>query len=103
MLAACEASGLSMRAFAVREGLRPRRLYWWTQRLGNLARGRRGEEGGLRFVPAIMKVAVPGRGTGPVVTIRMGAKTTLEIVEPSAVSAGWVAEVMVELERITCS
>ena len=34
-LAAVRASGLSARAFAIREGLVAQRLYWWQQRLGS--------------------------------------------------------------------
>lgn len=33
-LAAARDSGLSLRAFARREGLDPQRLYWWHRRLG---------------------------------------------------------------------
>jgi transposase-like protein len=32
VLAALEASGLSVAAFALREGLDPQRLYWWRRR-----------------------------------------------------------------------
>lgn len=104
VLAKCEASGLSMRAFAHREGIRPRRLYWWTKRLRGDARGRV-ELDALRFVPAIVK---PGGDEAsvrvrPAVAIRVGPRATLEIVDPSAVSVGWVADVLVELERVACS
>lgn len=37
VLAAQEASGLSVTAFAAREGLDPQRLYFWRRRLGSSA------------------------------------------------------------------
>lgn len=37
VLAAQDASGLSVPAFAAREGLDPQRLYFWRRRLGNSA------------------------------------------------------------------
>ena len=99
-LVACEASGLSMRAFALREGVRPRRLYRWTKRLGE---SKRSDTAALRFVPAVVKVDAPRAEQRAPVTVRVGAKATLEIAEPMAVSARWVADVMVEMERIACS
>jgi len=103
VLAAWEDSGLSMRAYAMRERLCPRRLYWWTKRLAAGERGRRGDEQAVRFVPGIVKVAVPRLKLGPAITVRVGASATMEIVDPKAVPAGWIAEVMTELERIACS
>lgn len=103
VLAACEASGLSMRAYAMREGLRPRRLYWWTNRLAAVERSRRVEDEAVRFVPAVVKVELPRGTSGSAIMIRVGATATMEIVDPRAVPSGWVAEVMAELERIACS
>lgn len=103
VLAACEASGLSMRAYAVREGLRPRRLYWWTNRLALDERSAREEARAVRFVPAVVKVNAARVMSDPAITIRVGATTTMEISDPTAVPTGWLAEVMAELERIACS
>lgn len=100
VLAACKASGLSMRAFAFREGLLPRRLYWWTKRLGLHRTSRRRNETAMRFVPAVITADAPRPRA--LVTLRIGAKTAMEI-DPSAVSASWVAAVMTELERVGCS
>lgn len=104
VLAACEASGLSMRAFAFREGLRPRRLYWWARRLASRETSARGKESpAVSFVPAVVRIDPPGLASRAAITIRVGTRATMEIVEPSLVSAAWVAEVMTELERIACS
>ncbi len=37
-----EASGLSVRRFAQREGINAQRLYWWRERQGKKPRGKRG-------------------------------------------------------------
>lgn len=102
VLAACEASGLSKRAFAFREGLRPQRLYWWTKRLALHRASRRRRETAMRFVPAVVTAAAPRPMPRAPITIRIGAKAAMEI-DPSAASASWVAAVMTELERIGCS
>jgi len=101
VLAARAASGLSIWAYAAREGLKPQRLYWWTKRLGK--REESTTEARVRFVPAIVnQVSARGPERAPLV-VRVGASARLEIAEPSVVSARWVAEVLTELERIACS
>jgi hypothetical protein len=94
-------------------GLHPERLYWWMNRLGvegladivtapGKARlPKRSGESAPRFVPVVVKTAAAS-ATTPMV-IRHGTKTTLEIDATTAVSAGWVAAVMIELERASCS
>jgi hypothetical protein len=90
-----------MRAYARLRGLRARRLYWWTQRLA--------DGGGIRdasitrFVPAVVKMGAARVGACATITIRVGSKATMEIAGPASVSAGWVAELMTELERLSCS
>ncbi|MGE0230118.1 MAG: hypothetical protein AB7U23_16590 [Dehalococcoidia bacterium] len=101
VLAACEASGLSMRAYAKLRGLRERRLYWWTQRLADGGPIR--DASMARFVPAVVRVDATRAGASATITIRVGSKATMEIAEPASVSAGWVAELMTELERLSCS
>jgi len=103
MLAACEASGLSMHAFALREGLQPWQLYSWTKRLALRETSPRDNATAVRFVPAIVKADLPRPASRATITIRVGTKTMMEIVEPSVVPAAWVAEVMTELERLACS
>lgn len=112
VLGARARSGLSVRTFAKREGLRPQRLHWWSSRLGMKGgadapqteprRRRRAQEPAPRFVPVVVR----GRSTialakAPIV-IRHGA-TTLEVEGCTEVSPAWVAAVMIELERAACS
>lgn len=69
VLAACEASGLSMRAFAFREGLRPRPA------------GRKSPA--VSFVPAVVRIDPPGLASRAAITIRVGTRATMEMY-PSA-------------------
>ena len=113
MLAACARSGLSVRAFATREGLSPKRLHWWRQRLGGSAgrvalppkaRRRQGAaESPSRFVPVVVtKRSAIAFAKAPIV-IRRGGSTTMEFDASAEVSPSWVAAVMIELERAGCS
>jgi hypothetical protein len=105
VLEACAASGLSMRAFAEREGLKARRLYRWSKQLGIVGReGRRRRSkptGSPAFVPLVLKSApIASRSE---VVIRVGGLTTLEIDNVASVSPAWIAAIMLELERAACS
>lgn len=103
---ACAASGLSMRAFAQREGIEPRRLYRWSKRLGvavpDRRRGRSKPASAPVFVPLVPK-ADSFAATGSVAVLRHGESTTLEIENVANMSPAWVAAIMLELERATCS
>jgi hypothetical protein len=57
----------------------------------------------VRFVPAIVTSAVAHKGGGAraAIVVRVGPTATVEVEE--SVSAGWVAELMTELERLACS
>ena len=114
ILASCARSGLSIRAFAMRVGLRPKRLYWWMRRLGfatmvdaqplPLAPARRAARTTApTFVPVVVKGASSSAGGRPTVVIRHGEGATMEIETPTAVSPAWIAAVMIELERGACS
>jgi hypothetical protein len=111
VLEAWAKSGLSMRAFANREGLEPRRLYRWNARLGIVAeargtrarrtkraavRRRAESEPAARFVPVVVKE------TRAAIVIRHGG-STVEFDPEAGVSPVWVAAVMLELGRATCS
>jgi transposase-like protein len=105
LLAACARSGLSMRAFAMRSGLRPRRLYWWMKRLRletiaeapRTARRPKRTESAPRFVPVVVKNTAASAKAA--IVIRRGATTRMEIDPSAMVSPAWVAAVMLELER----
>jgi hypothetical protein len=97
----------------MRAGLHPERLYWWMNRLGvdKLADvetapckprlPKRSGESAPRFVPVVVRTDATS-ATAPIV-IRHGAKTTMEIEVTATVSPAWVAAVMIELERASCS
>jgi hypothetical protein len=90
-------SGLSLRAFALREGIRPRRLYWWKKELASDAGV---QEPGARLVPAVVtdrretKRLVRGA-----VVVHGGDTPAIEIREPHEVAPAWVAALLRELER----
>jgi transposase-like protein len=107
VLDACARSGLSMRAFAEREGLEPRRLYRWHKRLEDLTVGRPRPRkprttASPTFAPIVLKQRQCDVSTCAVV-IRHGASTRMEVDDASGVSPSWVAAVMIELERAACS
>jgi hypothetical protein len=102
VLAAWNASGLSQRAFAFREGLLPAA----TLLVDETSRSSPDEPASQRDRHALRARRRHGTADAPrplaPVTIRIGAKTAMEI-DPSGVSASWVAAVMTVLERIGCS
>jgi hypothetical protein len=114
-LVACARSGLSVRAFSQREGLRPKRLYWWMRRHGLATihdavaqppeprRRRRASRRAPRFVPVVVKTRSTSAPATAAIVIRRGGSTTMEIDATASVSAAWVAAVMIELERAGCS
>jgi len=93
-------SGLSLRAFALREGIRPRRLYWWKKELANDASSHDVQEPVARLVPAVVtdrreaKRVVHGA-----VVVHGGDTPTIEIRVPHEVAPAWVAALLRELER----
>lgn len=102
LLRSCERSGLSIRAWATREGLNPRRLYWWKKRL--LHPFGEAQEGTQRFVRAVVKKAitpsVESSAAAAVVIRKTREVTTLEVHAPSQVAPSWIARVLAELEQI---
>ena len=100
LLEAHEKSGLSLAAFARREGVRARRLQWWRDRLR--ARSSKAEVGPrpTTFAPAVVKRApkvVLARGGAVSIATRSGI--TIEIAEPTRVAPSWIGAVIRELER----
>jgi len=101
VLAERDGSGLSIWAYAAREGLKPQRLYWWTKRLSERANSTMTAP--VRFVPAVVNQASVRGPERPPLVVRVGSIVRLEIAEPGAVPAKWIAELLTELERIACS
>ena len=108
VLGECKASGLSMRAFAAREKLNPRRLYWWVKRLATRASAVMNIAPAPKALRLVRGIIVKNKATrtnpsGAAVTIQFGERTRLEILDPQVTPAGWVAAVIMELERLSCS
>lgn len=76
-------SGKPLAAYARECGVDVQRLHWWKRRLGADASAAVPE--GPAFAAAFIR-------TSPVaVTLRLGADLTLDIADPAAVSAEWLA------------
>jgi hypothetical protein len=107
-------SGLSISAFARREGIRPRRLLWWRERLREKvptaeappaarkrAAARDQKPATATFAPAVVKLAprvtLPRATAAAVITTRSGR--TIEIADAPRVPPAWVGAVVRELER----
>jgi hypothetical protein len=99
VLAQWRASGLPLGRFARQQGLGAERLRWWRKRLGDWSEKEEGERQAL--VPVVLSEPVPvvAEGRTPVVVVRMPGGMVVEVAEPSAVSAEWVAGVVSQLSR----
>jgi hypothetical protein len=86
VLAAQEASGETVTAFARRQGLQVQRLQWWRSRLEEWERRAAPVESSL--VPAVIQGVEQ-----PAVKVRVG-EVQVEIGDASAVSPAWVAELV---------
>ena len=100
VLADWRASGLPLGTFAGQRGVRPERLTWWQERLGEWDAPSPGA-GEARLVPAVVTSArvMPMAAQGPVVTVRLPGAVSLEVADPEAVSPAWVAAVAWQLSR----
>lgn len=88
VLAAHEASGESLARFARRQGVPVQRLHWWRRRLSDWERPASAE---AALVPAIIQGV-----DRAAVKVQVGA-VTVEVGEPGAVPASWLAELVREL------
>lgn len=88
MLAAWRKSGLSLAAFARRQGLNAERLRWWRKRLGTAEK----QDTALAFIPAVVSAK-----SSPVV-VRLPRGVEVEAPDLTAVPARWLAEVVRTLE-----
>jgi hypothetical protein len=97
VLAEWRASGLPLGRFARQRGVGAERLRWWKKRLGDWS-----EAGGEvpALVPMVLSEPVPAvaAGKAPVV-VRVPGGMVVEVAEPAAVSAEWLAVVVSQLSR----
>lgn len=93
------ASGLPLGRFARQRGLGAERLRWWKKRLGDWSEKRGGTQKGA-LVPVVLteQVAAVEVGRVPVV-VRVPGGIVVEVAEPTAVSAQWLAGVVSQLSR----
>lgn len=102
VLAEWRASGLSLGRFARERGLGAERLRWWKKRLGDWSEPRGGGGGaqGPALVPMVLSEPAPAVERGsPCVVVRLPGGLVVEVAEPAAVSAPWLAAVVSQLSR----
>jgi len=87
-LKAWRRSGLSLAAFARRQGVNAERLRWWRKRLGTAE----GKGPALAFIPAVLS------GKRSPVVVRLPRGGEVEAADVTAVPARWLAEVVRALE-----
>ena len=93
VLSEWRASGLSVKAFAAKTGLRRNRLNWWRKRLGDWSE----EESSLKLVPLIPSEVVVSPRMRGAVTMRLPGGVELEF--DAQLSPEWVAAVVREVAR----
>jgi hypothetical protein len=99
VLAEWRASGLSLGRFARERGLGVERLRWWKKRLGDWSEPQGGTQGPA-LVPMVLSEPAPAveRDKASVV-VRLPGGLVVEVTEPAAVSAQWLAAVVSQLSR----
>lgn len=97
MLGAWHRSGLSAREFGRTIGVDAQRLLWWRRRLeaGGGARVAPKEKS-LTFVPATLVSAA----SVAAVTVRVAGGVCVEIADPAAAPAAWIAAVVGALGKV---
>jgi len=96
VLSQWKSSGLSLSAFARRQGLTAQRIAWWRDRLvapDKSARPRRPQLAAIRFVPAVVRDSVPAFGEAAV-TIRLRGGGRVEVSDPARVPPEWLCAVL---------
>ena len=99
VIAAWQASGKSLAAFADDYGIGAQRITWWRKRL---ASGEPATSSSMEFVPVTVRgapelasaAAVAVRAT---VTLTMPGGVRIEVAEPEGVSPAWIAALAGEL------
>jgi hypothetical protein len=92
-IAASEASGLSLKAFACRHGLSEKRLYWWRDRIGEVVPAKSTE---ASLVPVtVTRSPFVSLGSSSI-SIAVD-DVQIEVADTTAVAASWVAELVVRV------
>lgn len=92
------ASGLSVKAFAEKAGLRRNRLNWWRKRLGDWSEEGAPAESSLKLVRLIPSEVVVSPRMRGAVTMRLPGGVELEF-DDAQLSPEWVAAVAREVVR----
>lgn len=98
VLSEWRASGLSVKAFAAKAGLRRNRLNWWRKRLGDWSEEGAPAESSLKLVPLIPSEVVASPRMRGAVTMRLPGGLELEF-DDGQLSPEWVAAVAREVGR----
>jgi hypothetical protein len=93
------ASGLALGRFARERGIGAERLRWWKKRLGDWSEKADGTKAAV-LVPVVLSEPEPAVAAGkPPVVVRVPGGMVVEVAEPAAVSAQWLAQVVSQLSR----
>lgn len=95
VLEAWDRSGLTLAAFARQRGVGPQRLTWWRKRLAETTRGTNASP--VSLVPVTLRPA-PTIALGAPVAITSRAGVRIEVRDVGAVTAAWVAALLVALD-----
>jgi transposase-like protein len=91
------ASGQNVTRFARRMGFVAQRLHWWRRRLGNASgvdtRSGVGEVA-LEFVPVVVRGALQVSDVQAPIVVRLCQQVRVEVHQPDATTAAWVALVV---------
>lgn len=99
VLAEWRASGVSLGRFARERGLGVERLRWWKKRLGDWREPQSGTQRPA-LVPMVLSESAPAVAAGKTpVVVRLPGGLVVEVAEPAAVSAQWLAAVVSQLSR----
>lgn len=96
VLSQWKSSGLSLAAFARRQGLTAQRIAWWRDRLerpGKSASPGRSQLSAIRFVPAVVRDRAPAF-VEAAVTIRLRGGGRVEVADPARVPPQWLCALL---------
>jgi hypothetical protein len=89
---------LPLATFESQKGLRPTRLRWWKNRLGEWSDGE-AKASSPAFIPAVVREAVETARTNAQVTVRFPGGVVVEVADPASVPSKWLTAVVSGLSR----